>query len=35
MSSKIVLEAMFVVLGLRLGRRRKASVAEPVATADG
>jgi dolichol-phosphate mannosyltransferase len=35
MSSKIVLEAMFVVLGLRLGRRRNAAVAEPVATADG
>jgi dolichol-phosphate mannosyltransferase len=35
MSSKIVLEAMFVVLGLRLGRRRNAAVVEPVATANG
>jgi dolichol-phosphate mannosyltransferase len=35
MSSKIVLEAMFVVLGLRLGRRRNAAVAEPIATANG
>ena len=35
MSSKIVLEAMVVVLGLRLGRRRNAAVAEPVASADG
>jgi dolichol-phosphate mannosyltransferase len=35
MSSKIVLEAMIVVLGLRFGRRRNAAVAKPVATANG
>ncbi len=35
MSSKIVLEAMLVVLDLRLGRKRAKPVADPVATANG